>query len=87
MMCLLLLLLWPSASLCALYNVTPDYPNTTCRHYLRDYLHNITQYFAFNTKFLFLLGLHHLHTDLIIQNVRNISLIGSSMISGDSHPM
>ena len=31
-----------------------------------------------NTQLLFLSGLHHLHTDLIIQNVHNISLIGST---------
>ena len=67
---------------CTVYTVTPDdhyYPNTTCRHChnLQHYLLNITKYFTSNTQLLFLPGLHHLHTDLIIQNVRNISLIGS----------
>ena len=38
---------------------------------------NITKYFTSNTQLHFLPGLHHLHTDLIIQNVHNISLIGS----------
>ena len=65
------------------YTVTPDdhyYPNTTCHHChnLQHYLLNVTKYFTSNTQLLFLPGLHHLHTDLIIQNVHNISLIGST---------
>ena len=68
---------------CTVYTVTPDdhyYPNTTCHHChnLQHYLFNITKYFTSNTQILFLPGLHHLHTDLIIQNVHNISLIGST---------
>ena len=68
---------------CTVYTVTPDdqyYPNTTCHHChnLQYYLLNITKYFTSNTQLLFLPGLHHLHTDLIIQNVHNISLIGST---------
>ena len=64
------------------YTVTPDdhyYPNTTCHrfHNLQHYLLNVTKYFTSNTQLLFLPGLHHLHTDLIIQSVHNISLIGS----------
>ena len=65
------------------YNVTPDnhyYPNTTCHHChnLEHHLLNTTKYFTSNTQILFLPGLHHLHTDLIIQNVHNISLIGTT---------
>ena len=45
---------------------------------LQRYLLNTTKYFTSNTQLLFLPGLHHLHTDLIIQNVHNISLIGST---------
>ena len=68
---------------CTVYTVTPDdhyYPNTTCNHChnLQHYLLNITKYFTSNTQLLFLPGLHHLHTHLIIQNVHNISLIGST---------
>ena len=68
---------------CIVYTVTPDdhyYPNTTCHHChnLQHYQLNITKYFTSNTQLLFLPGLHHLHTDLIIQNVHNISLIGST---------
>ena len=66
-----------------IYTVTPDdhyYPNTTCHrcHNLQHYLLNVTKYFTSNTQLLFLPGLHHLHADLIIQNVHNISLIGST---------
>ena len=65
------------------YTVTPHdhyFPNTTCRHChnLQHYLLNITKYFTSNTQLLFLPGLHYLHTDLIIQNVHNILLIGST---------
>ena len=65
------------------YTVTPYdnyYPNTTCHHCynLQHYLLNVTKYFTSNTQLFFLPGLHHLHTDLIIQNVHNISLIGST---------
>ena len=68
---------------CTVYTVTPDdhyYPNTTCHHChnLQHYLLNVTKYFTSNTQLLFLPGLHHLHTDLIVQNVHNISLIGST---------
>ena len=81
------LLLYIAISSCALYTelytVTPDdryYPNTTCHHChnLQHYLLNVTKYFTSNTQLLFLPGLHHLHTDLIIQNVHNISFIGST---------
>ena len=53
---------------------------TTCHHChnLQHYLLNVTKYFTSNTQLLFLPGLHHLHTDLIIQNIHNISLIGST---------
>ena len=65
------------------YTVTPDdhyYPNTTFHHChnLHHYLLNVTKYFTSNTQLLFLPGLHHLHTNLTIQNVHNISLIGST---------
>ena len=79
---LILLTSMPGIITRTIYTVTPDdhyYPNTTCHycHNLQHYLLNITKYFISNTQLLFLPGLHHLHTDLIIQNVHNISLIGS----------
>ena len=80
---LLLLLLWLHTTTSSVYNVTPDdhyYPDATCHHChnLQHYLLNTTKYFTSNTQLLFLPGLHHLHTELIIQNVHNISLIGST---------
>ena len=79
---MLLLSLLQSTS-CAVYTVAPDfeyYSNATCRHCynLQYYQLNITKYFTSNTQLLFLPGIHELHTDLIIQNVHNISLIGST---------
>ena len=79
---LVLLSLQHIKTLATVYTVTPDdhyYPNTTCHHChnLQRYLLNVTKYFTSNTQLLFLPGLHHLHTDLIIQNVHNISLIGN----------
>ena len=67
-----------------MYTVTPDednyYPSIKCHncHSLQHYLLNITKYFTSNTQLLFLPGQHHLNTDLIIQDVHNISLIGST---------
>ena len=80
---LLLLLQHQYTTTCTVYTVTSDdhyYPNATCHHChnLQHYLLNITKYFTSNTQLLFLPGLHHLHSQLIIQNVHNISLIGST---------
>ena len=79
----LLLISLLDATVCNIYIVTPDnhhYPNITCRHChnLQYYLLNVTKYFTSNTQLLFLPGVHYLHTDLTIQNVHNISLIGSA---------
>ncbi|XP_065886784.1 uncharacterized protein [Dysidea avara] len=68
----------------SVYTVIPDdhyyRNNTTCHHChnLQHYLLNTTKYFNSNTQLLFLPGLHHLNTDLIVQNAHNISLIGST---------
>ena len=78
--------LLPKLTAHTVYTVTSDecddhyYANITCHncHNLQHYLLNVTKYFTSNTQLLFLPGLHHLHTDLIIQNVHNISLIGST---------
>ena len=66
---------------CTIYTVTSDdYMNSTCHncHNLRYYLLGNTRYFTSYTQLLFLQGRHHLHTSLIISNVHNISLIGST---------
>ena len=72
------ILLLVNITTCTIYNVSPG--NTTCHHChnLQHYLLNTTKYFVSNTQLLFLPGLHHLHTNFIIQNVHNISLIGST---------
>ena len=76
---LLLLLSLLHTTTSSVYTVVPDdHYNTTCHHChnLQHYLLNTTKYFTSNTQLLFLPGLHHLNTDLIIQNFHNISLIG-----------
>ena len=62
------------------YNVTPDDNINGCHHCLnlQHYLANVSKHFVSNTQLYFLPGLHHLPTDLIIQNVHNVSLIGST---------
>ena len=80
---LLLLISSLDVTVCNIYILSPDdhyYPNTKCHHChnLQYYLLNVTKYFTSNTQLLFLPGVHYLHTDLTIQNVHNISLIGSA---------
>ena len=77
---LFLLLMQLNTTAGSVYNVTPGdhyYPNTTC-HHCHSLQHYLLKYFTSNTQLLFLPGLHHFHTDLIIQNVHNSSLIGST---------
>ena len=85
----LLILLLLHVTTCNIYTVTPDdsgdhhfyhYLNMTCHHChnLQHYLLNVTKYFTSNTQLLFLPGVYHLHTDLIIENIHNISIIGST---------
>ena len=79
---LLIILSWVHITTCSLHTVIIDrhyYRNTTCHncHNLQYYLLNTTKYFTSNTQFFFLPGIHNLHTNLIIHNVHNFSLIGS----------
>ena len=61
---------------CTVYNVTPN--NIRCDNCISlGNLSNDIKNFTTNTQLHFLPGLHHLSTDLVIQNVHNISLIGS----------
>ena len=64
------------ATTSAVYNITPD--DSMCSHCqnLEHYLQNVN-HFTSNSQLHFLPGLHRLPTDLIIQNVNDISLIGS----------
>jgi len=62
-------------------------PNTTCHHChnLQHYLSNARKYFTSNTQLFFLPGIHHLNTNLTIQNVTNISLISLSAHNIELH--
>ena len=72
---------------CNVYYVTADddiddgccFNNSSCSqcYNLQYYLLNVSEYFTSKTQLHFLPGLHYLPTNLVIQNVRNISLIGS----------
>ena len=69
---------------CTVYKVIPDDDhNTTCYHChtMQYYQLNNSKYYSPNTQIFFLPGLHHLQTDLIIQNVYNISLFGYGSIA------
>jgi len=84
MLLLLLLSLLMHITTCTVYAMIPDgYLNTTCPHChnLQNYLFDTTKYFTSNTQLFFLPGQHHLHINLIIQNVHNISLIGSTTLT------
>ena len=61
---------------CTVYNVTPN--SIRCDNCISLWnLSNDIKNFTTNTQLHFLPGLHYLSTDLFIQNVHNISLIGS----------
>ena len=87
-----LLLLLPLLCItnCTVYTVIPDYgynSNATCHHChsLQHYLLNITKYFTSNTQLLFLPGLYHPHTNFIIKNVYNFSIIGCQGYTATPH--
>ena len=73
---------------CDVHYVTPDddccSDNSSCDqcYNLQHYLLNVSKYFTAHTTLYFLPGLHYLHTDLVIQNVTNISLIGITVNDG-----
>lgn len=71
---------------CNVYYITPDdgYCNNIPSHHcnnLHNFLLNASKYFTAHTQMNFLPGTHYLSTNLSIQNVHNISLIGG-MASG-----
>ena len=66
---------------CVVYYVVPDdhyldtdYGNNTLQHYLN----NSEIYFTSHAQLVFLPGKHHLHTDLVIQDVQNLTLQGNA---------
>ena len=68
---LLLMLTILNVATCTVYNITPA---DTIKH---RYMFKAAGYFTSNTQLHFLPGLHHLLTSITIQNINNISLIGS----------
>jgi len=61
------------------YYVIPDdnYSTNNDTYTLQHYLNNINKYFTSHTQLHFLPGQYYLNTDLIIQHVSNLSLIGN----------
>ena len=60
------------------YVISDDHYTTNNNTYtLQHYLNNIKKYFTSHTQLHFLPGQYYLNTDLIIQHVSNLSLIGS----------
>ena len=67
---------------CVVYFVVPDdhyldtdYGNNTLQHYLK----NSEKYFTSHTKLIFRPGKHHLHIDMVIQDVQNFTLQGFNL--------
>ena len=60
------------------YVVPDDHYLATNNNTLQHYLNNSKKYFTSHTQLVFLPGKHHLHTDLVVQHVENISLNGIS---------
>ena len=79
--------LWPLLTILSLfhtasstvYYVIPDdhYTTNNNTYILQHYLDNVRKYFTSHTQLRFLPGQYYLNTDLIIQHVSNLSLIGN----------
>ena len=68
-----------STTNCVVYYVAPDnhYQDTNNDvNILQHYLNESEKYFTSNTQLIFLPGKHHLLTDLVIQDVQNLTLQG-----------
>ena len=63
----------------SVYHVIPDdhYTTNNNTYTLQHYLNNVNKYFTSHTQLHFLPGQYYLNTDLIIQHVSNLSLIGN----------
>ena len=63
----------------SVYYVIPDehYTTNNNTYTLQHYLNNTNKYFTSHTQLHFLPGQYYLNTDLIIQHVNNLSLIGN----------
>ena len=72
-------LLHTTSSTVHVYYVIPDdhYTINNNTYTLQHYLNNTNKYFTSHTQLHFLPGQYYLNTDLIIQHVSNLSLIGN----------
>ena len=78
----LLLMLYTKVCIATVYTVIPDKPVLTascegCRK-LYYYQRNVKKYFTSNSKFYFGPGEYKVYSDLTLQSIHNISLIGSN---------
>ena len=60
-------------------NITISHKDTESAESLEYYLRNTNQYFSSDSQFCFKMGHHYLNTDLVIQNVTNVTLTGESL--------
>jgi len=61
--------------------IPDDYHSTTNNNTLQHYVNSSEKYFTSDTQLVFLPGKHHLQTDLVLQNVSNVTLRGQKMIN------
>ena len=73
-------------TMATLYYVKPDHSDfinnrndTESAMSLEYYLMNTSKYFSSNSQFHFKMGHHYLNSDLVIQNVTNVTLTGESL--------
>jgi len=72
------------------YAVQPDdvFCAQPLHHQLQYFVNNSHLYFISNTTFYFAKGeYHHFHSDLIVQNITNFSLIGTPNTSDPASPV
>ena len=60
-------------------NITISLNDTESGESLEYYLKNTNKYFSSDSQFHFKMGHHYLNTDLVIQNVTNVTLTGESL--------
>ena len=60
-------------------NITISLNDTESGESLEYFLRNTSKYFSSDSRFHFKMGHHYLNTDLVIQNVTNVTLTGESL--------
>ena len=66
-------------TIAAVYNVTTSSNDTESADSLGYYLKNTNNFFSSDSQSNFKMGHHYLNTDLVIQNVTNVTLTGESL--------